>query len=121
MRSRTWITLVFIILLAIFATWVALPGSNYDINGFRAAHPVREGLDLQGGLQVVLQANPVAGQTLDAETLEGTRQTLERRINALGVSEPLYPNARKRPDHCRTARHPKSGGCHRDHAADRPA
>ncbi|MBL8126399.1 MAG: protein translocase subunit SecD [Chloroflexia bacterium] len=89
MRSRTWITLVFIILLAIFATWVALPGSNYDIKGFRAAHPVREGLDLQGGLQVVLQANPVAGQTLDAETLEGTRQTLERRINALGVSEPL--------------------------------
>ncbi len=89
MRTRTWITLVSIILLAIFATWVALPGSNYDINGFRAAHPVREGLDLQGGLQVVLQANPVAGQTLDAETLEGTRQTLERRINALGVSEPL--------------------------------
>ena len=89
MRSRTWITLVGIILLAIFATWVALPGSDYDINGFRAAHPVREGLDLQGGLQVVLQANPVAGQTLDAETLEGTRQTLERRINALGVSEPL--------------------------------
>ncbi len=89
MRSRTWISLVFIVLLAIFATWVALPGSNYDINGFRAAHPVREGLDLQGGLQVVLQANPVAGQTLDADTLEGTRQTLERRINALGVSEPL--------------------------------
>jgi preprotein translocase subunit SecD len=89
LRTRTWITLTFIILLAIFATWVALPGSNYDFNGFRAAHPVREGLDLQGGLQVVLQANPVAGQTLDAETLEGTRQTLERRINALGVSEPL--------------------------------
>jgi len=65
LRSRTWITLVFIILLAIFATWVALPGSNYDINGFRAAHPVREGLDLQGGLQVVLQQNPVAGQSLD--------------------------------------------------------
>jgi len=89
LRSRTWITLVSIILLAIFATWVALPGSNYDMNGFRAAHPIREGLDLQGGLQVVLQANPVAGQTLDADTLEGTRQTLERRINALGVSEPL--------------------------------
>lgn len=89
MQTRTWIILVFIILLAIFSTWVALPGSAYDINGFRATHPVREGLDLQGGLQVVLQANPVAGQTLDAETLEGTRQTLERRINALGVSEPL--------------------------------
>lgn len=89
LRTRTWTTLVFIILLAILATWVALPGSSYDINGFRAAHPIREGLDLQGGLQVVLQANPVAGQTLDKDTLEGTRQTLEKRINALGVSEPV--------------------------------
>lgn len=89
MRTRTWLTLVFIIVLALAAGWVALPGSDFDIAGFRAAHPVREGLDLQGGLQVVLQAEPVAGQTLDGETLEGTRQTLERRVNGLGVSEPL--------------------------------
>lgn len=89
MRTRTWLTLGFIILLTIAAVWVAVPGSNYDVAGFRASHPIREGLDLQGGLQVVLEAQPVAGQTLDAETLEGTRQTLERRINGLGVSEPL--------------------------------
>jgi len=89
LRTRTWLTLVFIIVLALAAGWVALPGSDFDIAGFRAAHPVREGLDLQGGLQVVLQAEPVAGQTLDGETLEGTRQTLERRVNGLGVSEPL--------------------------------
>lgn len=89
MRTRIWLTLAFIIALTIGATWVALPGSNFDIAGFRAGHPIREGLDLQGGLQVVLQAEPVAGQALDGETLEGTRQTLERRINGLGVSEPL--------------------------------
>ncbi len=89
MRTRTSLTLIFIIVLGLMAGWVALPGSNFDIAGFRAAHPVREGLDLQGGLQVVLQAKPVAGQTLDGETLEGTRQTLERRVNGLGVSEPL--------------------------------
>ncbi|MDF2757836.1 MAG: secD [Thermomicrobiales bacterium] len=71
------------------STWISLPGSDLDIAGFRAAHPVRRGLDLQGGLQVVLQARPVAGQTLDSDTLEGTRQTLERRVNGLGVSEPL--------------------------------
>src|SRR5688572_29347469 len=89
LRTRTWLTFGFIILLSIAATWVALPGSSFDIAGFRASHPIREGLDLQGGLQVVLEAQPVAGQTIDAETLEGTRQTLERRINGLGVSEPL--------------------------------
>ncbi|MDF3017542.1 MAG: secD [Thermomicrobiales bacterium] len=89
MRNRTWLTLAFIILLAVVSTWISLPGSDLDIAGFRAAHPVRRGLDLQGGLQVVLQARPVAGQTLDSDTLEGTRQTLERRVNGLGVSEPL--------------------------------
>jgi len=81
--------LAFIILLAVVSAWISLPGSDLDIAGFRAAHPVRRGLDLQGGLQVVLQARPVAGQTLDSDTLEGTRQTLERRVNGLGVSEPL--------------------------------
>ena len=89
MRNRTWLTLAFIIVLAVVSGWIALPGSAFDIAGMRAAHPVRQGLDLQGGLQVVLQARPVAGQTLDSGTLEGTRQTLERRVNGLGVSEPL--------------------------------
>jgi preprotein translocase subunit SecD len=89
LRNRTWLTLAFIILLAGVSAWISLPGSDLDIAGFRAAHPVRRGLDLQGGLQVVLQARPVAGQTLESDTLEGTRQTLERRVNGLGVSEPL--------------------------------
>ena len=89
MRNRIWLTLAFIVVLAIVSTWISLPGSDFDIGGFRAAHPVHRGLDLQGGLQVVLQARPVAGQTLDRDTLEGTRQTLERRVNGLGVSEPL--------------------------------
>lgn len=76
-------------MLTIVATWIALPGSSFDINGFRAAHPIRQGLDLQGGLQVVLQAQPVAGQSIDASTLDGVRTTLERRVNGLGVSEPV--------------------------------
>lgn len=89
MPTRTLVTLVAIVVLAAFSIWIALPGSAYDVAGIRASHPVRRGLDLQGGLQVVLQAQPVAGQTLDRETLEGTRQTIERRVNGLGVSEPL--------------------------------
>jgi preprotein translocase subunit SecD len=89
LSTRTAFTLVFIVVLASLSIWIALPGSAYDVAGIRAGHPVRRGLDLQGGLQVVLQAEPVAGQTLDRETLEGTRQTIERRVNGLGVSEPL--------------------------------
>ena len=89
MRNRTWLTLAFIIVLAVVSGWVSLPSSAFDIAGFRASHPIREGLDLQGGLQVVLQARPVAGQTIDKNTLEGTRRTLDRRVNGLGVSEPM--------------------------------
>lgn len=89
MRLRSWQVLILIIIVTVFSVWVDLPGDTLDLGGFKADHPVSEGLDLQGGLQVVLQARPVAGQTLDGDTLEGTRQTLERRVNALGVSEPL--------------------------------
>jgi preprotein translocase subunit SecD len=89
LRTRTWVTLALIVVLTLVSTWIALPGSAFDINGFRAAHPIREGLDLQGGLQLVLQAQPVAGQTIDGSTLDGVRTTLERRVNGLGVSEPV--------------------------------
>ncbi len=89
MRLRPWHVLVGILLLTLFTGWVSLPGSVLDLGGFKERFPVRQGLDLQGGLQVVLEARPVAGQELDNDTLEGTRQTLERRVNGLGVSEPL--------------------------------
>ena len=88
-RNRVWWTFVLIILLAIPSIWLALPTDVMNINGVKDRYPVRQGLDLQGGLQVVLQAVPVTGQTLDRDTLEGTKATLERRVNGLGVSEPL--------------------------------
>lgn len=47
---------------------------------------VRLGLDLKGGLRIVLRAD-VENPTLD--DLEKARTVLENRINALGVAEPL--------------------------------
>src|SRR5690242_18357328 len=88
-RRRVWYTFIFIVLLAIVSVWIVLPSNDFDIGGFKAAHPVREGLDLQGGLQVVLQAKPVEGKTVDANTMNGVKTTLEKRVNGLGVSEPL--------------------------------
>lgn len=81
--------LILIVLLAVSATWIALPGDSYDINDVRSDNPLRQGLDLQGGLQVLLEARPPSGESVDGETLEATRDTLETRVNALGVSEPL--------------------------------
>jgi preprotein translocase subunit SecD len=88
-RLQPWHKLIIVILITVVSTWIALPGDGWDVNGYRAEHPVRLGLDLQGGLQVTLEARPPEGVDVDSRLLDGTRDTLERRVNALGVSEPL--------------------------------
>jgi preprotein translocase subunit SecD len=47
------------------------------------------GLDLQGGLHVVLQAKEKPGQTITADTIQKSIGVLEKRVNSLGVSEPV--------------------------------
>src|SRR5690606_27697861 len=88
-RLRPMHSLIIVIVITIVSTWIAWPGTGMDLGGYRSDHPVRLGLDLQGGLQVTLQANPPEGVSVDSRLLSGTRDTLERRVNALGVSEPL--------------------------------
>ena len=89
MRIKPWYTLVFIVIITALATWVSLPVDILNLNGLKNDYYVRQGLDLQGGLQVVLEARPPEGESIDSGTLEGTRDTIERRVNDLGVSEPL--------------------------------
>jgi len=88
-RLRPWQSFGLIVLIALISTWIAFPGTALDLGGYKQDHPIRLGLDLQGGLQVTLQADPPEGVSVDSGTLEGTRDTLARRVNALGVSEPL--------------------------------
>ncbi len=78
--------LIFIAILFGFTLWVVLP--NQGIPG-RTGFTL--GLDLQGGSQVIYSANlseKDPSQT-DAQALEGAKQTIERRVNAYGVSEPI--------------------------------
>ncbi|HYH13148.1 MAG TPA: protein translocase subunit SecD [Thermomicrobiales bacterium] len=89
MRLRPWHNLIIVILITVVAGWISLPGDSWDLGNYRENHPVRLGLDLQGGLQVTLEARPPEGVSVDSRLLDGTRDTLERRVNALGVSEPL--------------------------------
>jgi SecD/SecF fusion protein len=46
------------------------------------------GLDLQGGLEVVLKAVPSKGQQLTSDELDKSVSIMQSRINKLGVSEP---------------------------------
>jgi preprotein translocase subunit SecD len=88
-RTRPWQMLIFIVILTTVSVWICLPGTTGNVLGLKDNVTVHEGLDLQGGLQVLLEANPPAGQSIDADALNGTRNTLERRVNGLGVSEPV--------------------------------
>lgn len=51
--------------------------------------PFRLGLDLRGGVHVVLQAVPEDGLEVTPEAMEGALAVVERRVNGLGVSEPV--------------------------------
>ena len=92
-RSSRNIWLVVIILLIAFSLWVDL-SKNISI-----ANPTNDtllvnlntdihlGLDLRGGLQTLLQADVPNCASVDPNELNVTRQILESRANALGVSE----------------------------------
>ena len=88
-RSRPWSVLIFIVVLTLVASWLALPGETLDVFDIKRDVQVSQGLDLQGGVQVLLEADPPPGVEIDSGALEGTRNTIERRVNGLGVSEPL--------------------------------
>lgn len=78
-QRRDWIWLVFIAAVAAVAVWLAL-NPNY---------PVQPGLDLQGGLQVLLEADVPADEPVDRDDLVAARQIISQRVNGLGVAEPL--------------------------------
>lgn len=55
------------------------------------------GLDLKGGLHVVLQADEKAGQQVTADTISKSIAVLRERIDSLGVKEPIiYPQGNDR-------------------------
>ncbi|MEX2314276.1 MAG: protein translocase subunit SecD, partial [Thermomicrobiales bacterium] len=91
MRSRSNLVLALIVIVTLVTTWISLPTDFLDVGNFKEDNEIyiHEGLDLQGGLQVVLEARPPEGQSIDGDVLNGTRNTIERRVGGLGVSEPL--------------------------------
>ncbi len=89
MRYRPGLTLSIIAAIILLAGWLNLPSHVADPFGWKDNVYYHQGLDLQGGLQVVLEARPPEGQEVTDEVLAGTRDTVERRVSGLGVSEPL--------------------------------
>src|SRR5579859_5311228 len=92
MRRGTLTLLMFIILLAAAAVYIDLPNTpGIHILGIDNPLTVKEGLDLQGGISVLLKPDP--SQHYDQNTLNqempAVRDAIEQRVNGgLGVNEP---------------------------------
>ncbi len=84
MRNSTNIWLVVIAAITILALYMIWP-NNPGL--FGRAIVVRPGLDIQGGLRVLLAADE--GVAVDAAKMDQARQIIDRRVNGLGVSEPV--------------------------------
>ncbi len=99
MTRHPYRTLVIILLIVAFAAWVDLSKQINITNPFNGKTlinrdiPIRLGLDLTGGLQVLLQADLPASATVSSNDLATTRTILMNRANGLGVSEVVMQTA----------------------------
>jgi preprotein translocase subunit SecD len=96
MRQRNVSMLVGILVLAAVLIWIDLPtnpGIHIRLGSLHIDRDIsiHQGLDLQGGLQVLLQADvpPDQESEFDSRTMEAARVIVENRVNGLGVTEPL--------------------------------
>ena len=84
------ILIIVIVSLCLVVLWPGNSGLNKPLGlPINRAIQFVLGLDLQGGLEVVLQALQSADTPVNADTMAAAKSIVENRVNALGVSEPL--------------------------------
>jgi len=110
MKDRTLVWLIIVITLAAMAIVVGTTNVEYQrpkgLTGEDRAQPfwsqvlfwqaserrtikVAQGLDLQGGLQVVMEADVPSNVAVAAEDMDAAITVIRNRVDALGVTEPL--------------------------------
>ena len=94
MHRRNWILLILILVVVLLAVYVDLPkspGIHFKIGKTEVSQDfvIHQGLDLRGGLQVLLEADVPISQTLEAASLRQVAAIIDNRVNAIGVTEPL--------------------------------
>jgi preprotein translocase subunit SecD len=94
MRRGTILQLLFIILLAVGASYAVFWPNNQTILGYKIPNPFtfHEGLDLQGGVRVLLVPSDTSKIPSDSDMIT-VRNQIEKRVNGgLGVNEPVIRN-----------------------------
>lgn len=84
--NRRYINLIIIIVIVAAVIYIDLP-STTNLPLINRPISTVLGLDLRGGMQVILKADIPEGSVVPADALQVARQILENRSNALGVTE----------------------------------
>ena len=94
MQQRDTILLVVILVLVAAAAWVVWPGNpgiHIKVGSTEIDRDIKihQGLDLQGGMRVILEADLPAGEEVGADAMNAARSIIENRVNGIGVTEPV--------------------------------
>lgn len=97
MRQNTLIRLILVIALIAMSIYVVLPVPKPDpiknLVFWQEARSrdlqIKQGLDLKGGLQVLLASDLPGGVVPTEAQMESAKRIIEDRVNGLGVSEPI--------------------------------
>jgi preprotein translocase subunit SecD len=97
MRERNLINLTLIILLAVLSAVIVAPIQKPDFlkgiafwqDAATRDLQIKQGLDLKGGLQILMSTELPEGTTVTPDQMETARRIIENRVNGLGVTEPV--------------------------------
>lgn len=101
MRPRDIRLLILIAVVTAIAVWVALPtnpGIHLTIGKNKIDRDIKiyQGLDLQGGMEVLLEADLPADKAVDSDSMAAAKSIVESRVNGLGVTEPIVQSVGSR-------------------------
>jgi len=92
--------LIALFILIVIASWINFPVANHpgiNLGDYQRTIETRLGLDLVGGVQVLLEADLDDDTTIPHDTLVSSMRTaasiVENRVNALGVEEAVVQQA----------------------------
>jgi preprotein translocase subunit SecD len=85
---KKYSTVILVALVVILSIWLILPNNpGLHIGGLAKEIKTKLGLDLVGGVRILLEADIPETQTITSESLNTAKQIVENRVNGLGVNE----------------------------------
>jgi preprotein translocase subunit SecD len=94
-RNNIYLLAIFVLMAVVI--WIVMPNNpGISVGSFQRNLQTQLGLDLRGGLRVLLEVDLPAETQVTSEELEQAKGILQSRSNALGVSEVVFQIAGNR-------------------------